>query len=106
MGRRSFPWSRDSNKIKRVDPGGSRQRQFAERRLGRYNSDTPVFELYDLARDPGEHRPLGPDHPEYASFVGLLATAQEAGAAFRIDAASEEIDEETLEQLRSLGYVR
>ena len=102
-----FSLEQGQYKMNRIDPGqGRRQQRFAERRLGRHNIDRSVFELYDLARDPGEHRPLGPDHPEYASFVSLLGTARAAGAAFRIGAASEEIDEETLEQLRSLGYVR
>jgi len=65
--------------------------------------------LFDLAEDPQEQRDVAADLPERAE--ALLASAVEARAA--VSAGPEEglqteegVDEETLEHLRSLGYIQ
>jgi arylsulfatase A-like enzyme len=61
------------------------------------------WELYDLAKDPGEKRNLYGDHPLQDFLQGALerwmAKASEPAQPVTID------DEETRERLRSLGYI-
>ena len=64
----------------------------------------PVYELYDLRADPGETADLAAEQPE---VVRRLAPSLEEWVA-RVEgtAGAEPIaDEETLEGLRSLGYI-
>jgi choline-sulfatase len=64
--------------------------------------EAPRPELYDLAADPGETRPLDPAaHPEAARLRRLLGAAS-ARSATRATAL---VDPEVLERLRALGYV-
>jgi choline-sulfatase len=64
-----------------------------------------TFELFDLVADPGEKRNVASEHP---------AELEELRSAFRswraglepIAAAPTELDSETIEGLRSLGYIR
>jgi arylsulfatase A-like enzyme len=69
----------------------------------------PLRELYDLRRDPLEHRDLASKHPEIvAEYSRALAEqvfkareiAKRTGAEERLD-----LGEEDLKQLRALGYV-
>jgi arylsulfatase A-like enzyme/Tfp pilus assembly protein PilF len=67
--------------------------------------DAPRPELFDLAQDPGETNDLQGRHPDEELLAGELA-------AFRADAestssagASSDLDPETEEKLRSLGYL-
>jgi len=67
-------------------------------------------ELYDTRRDPGEQRNRLSEHPQLAAELGrqLRRFAQEStwsageGAGEKVEL---EIDEDTLESLRELGYV-
>jgi arylsulfatase A-like enzyme len=56
-------------------------------------------EFYDLEADPGALDDLGPDHPR-ARILAKLAPASGDTKASR-----ESLDPETIEQLRSLGYI-
>ena len=58
--------------------------------------------LFDLAEDPGEHRDVAVAHPErVAALRGVLAAGPEASA----EAARRNLDTETVDRLRALGYV-
>jgi arylsulfatase A-like enzyme len=64
-------------------------------------------EFYDLSQDPAESRNLSSDsHSEQRSF--LTQTLQSSRAALSGDSHAERVvlDEEQLELLRSLGYVK
>jgi hypothetical protein len=69
-------------------------------------------ELYDLAEDPGEEYPL--DLPTWAQnskdkrvLAALRASVNESRAMQQISAGGElDFDEETLEALRALGYLK
>jgi len=68
-----------------------------------YAHPQETWELYDLARDPGEHEDLAAREPErVAELRALLAPRLGAGAttAPRLQPSAEE-----MEQLRALGYV-
>jgi arylsulfatase A-like enzyme len=64
--------------------------------------------LFDLASDPAEARDMAGEQPELAASLADSATeARTALLASGVDASSEEgVDEETLEHLRSLGYIQ
>jgi len=63
-----------------------------------------AFELYDLARDPGERTPVEDGPLDELRLRALIWwNAARAGDA---DAADVELDGATLEHLRALGYVR
>ncbi len=69
--------------------------------------------LYDLAADPGEKRPIATAGkaqapPLVGVLEGWMQAQKAAGAAFRekFGAASEVLDPEQVERLRSLGYVQ
>ena len=68
-------------------------------------------ELYALDRDPGERRNLYPTHrgePAVQALEARLQAFAKAGREYRASAPDQnafEIDSETLERLKSLGYV-
>ncbi len=65
----------------------------------------PREELYDLTQDPGERRNLVRENP--ATAQALRQTVLDLRARYRRTTAgqSESLDAETVEKLRSLGYV-
>jgi arylsulfatase A-like enzyme len=68
-----------------------------------YAHPEEAWELYDLARDPGEHHDLAAREPERsAELRELLATRLGDGspAAHRVEPSADE-----MEQLRALGYI-
>jgi arylsulfatase len=78
------PWKLDVV----VKAGGARQRS-----------------LFDLARDPGELRDVGAEHPDVvASLERALEAWWEREQRARVDAVEEDLDALTREQLRRLGY--
>lgn len=64
----------------------------------------PVYELYDLRADPGEKRDIAAEAPE---IVRLLAEALGEWMAEDpgVSVVHDEVDDQTLQDLRSLGYV-
>jgi arylsulfatase A-like enzyme len=62
----------------------------------------PRPELYDLREDPGEKRNRMDDRPEVAAD---LSAQLDRELARDVGAAARPMDDETLEQLRTLGYV-
>ena len=60
-----------------------------------------AVELYDLARDPGEHNNLAAAEPETARSLLAHAAAWEAAGTDQ----ELELDPKTLAELRALGYV-
>ncbi len=75
--------------------------------LRRGEGDTALEELYDLALDRGERRNLAAARPETLARLRQLLAEHDA-RAIEIQAAlgegSEELDEETIRRLKSLGY--
>ncbi|MEM7411804.1 MAG: sulfatase [Myxococcota bacterium] len=68
-------------------------------------NDPEKSELYDLATDPGEKRPLPIDHPEVERLKQMAADEVARGVAWSAgDAPTVEIDDLSLKQLRALGY--
>jgi arylsulfatase A-like enzyme len=61
-------------------------------------------ELYDLAEDPGEQRNVAADHPDRVEALRAEILSWKE-RDLRADVASPDIDAETLEELRALGYV-
>ncbi len=62
--------------------------------------DAPRPELYDLQKDPGESRNLATDRPDDLLLFAAMLVKLPSGP----DGAAPEIDPETREALRSLGY--
>jgi hypothetical protein len=58
-----------------------------------------IVEFYDLKADPGALKNLGKSHPKAA----LLARLEEGQAARSSERT--ELDEQTIKQLESLGYL-
>ncbi|RMD83048.1 MAG: hypothetical protein D6815_07660 [Candidatus Dadabacteria bacterium] len=70
----------------------------------RESAGSPVRrELFDLAGDPGEHRPLRRANEQL--WHGKLAALQAAAAAKHLQQAAAAIDEEARKRLEALGYV-
>ncbi len=76
---------------------------------GVWNVDIDTFELYDLYADPGEKSDLSPANPErvaefldYARQWYAFCSAQSAEAP---TVEENQLDEETIRRLRTLGYV-
>lgn len=70
------------------------------------NPQGDLLGLYDSLEDPGEHHDLTFSHPavlEYHRRLHALFIERSAGGP---GAATAEQDEETLEQLRALGYIQ
>lgn len=74
---------------------------------GIWNAEPETLELYDLDLDPGEHRNLAAERTDLAipmqRYARQWLEACGAGAAPAVEGG--EVDEKTLENLRSLGYV-
>ena len=63
--------------------------------------------LFDLSRDPGERENRYADEPETARHLASNLFAYEKTCArFNPDYVDIELDKKSIEQLRSLGYVR
>ncbi|MFP5285730.1 MAG: sulfatase, partial [Thermoanaerobaculia bacterium] len=73
-----------------------------------YNRWGRSGELYDLARDPGETQDLVDLHPERARQLLRMIAAQDRENAKRSHRVqgTEELPEDVVEGLKSLGYVR
>lgn len=69
------------------------------------NVEVGSVELYDLEVDPGETTDLAAQRPDDATRLGAFAADWLAGCAGGAEAGTSELDEATLERLRSLGYV-
>jgi Tfp pilus assembly protein PilF len=79
---------------------------FGVRQGGRKWIAAPRPELYDLAADPREQANLYPESPEAAKPLADALAAVEADSAERaLTAETREIDRETEEMLRALGYL-
>jgi arylsulfatase A-like enzyme/Tfp pilus assembly protein PilF len=79
---------------------------FGVRQGGRKWIAAPRPELYDLAADPREQKNLYPEAPAAAKPLEETLAAVEADSAERaLDAPTREIDRETEEMLRALGYL-
>ncbi|MCU0253918.1 MAG: sulfatase-like hydrolase/transferase, partial [Acidobacteria bacterium] len=77
--------------------------------LRRETKDGVVERLFDLARDPGEIRDQSTSRPaELARLRALHEAHARESATIRQDlgTTTEELDPETLERLKSLGYAR
>ena len=69
-------------------------------------SNTGDYRLYDLDQDPRERRNLGRAQRETAELMHReLQALTAARPGSRRDGSEVVLDEETLEQLRALGYV-
>jgi arylsulfatase A-like enzyme len=69
--------------------------------------EPPARELYDLAIDPGEKTNLIDRRPEVArTLKNLLDAGRRHLSEPRKTAVPDEVERETLERLRSLGYLR
>ena len=62
---------------------------------------TNKIEFYDLLSDPGATHNLGPAHPDIAEYAKIEQSQQGQTATKQI-----ELDEQTREQLKSLGYLK
>ena len=72
-----------------------------------HNSDTGVYELYDLATDFGETRNLIDDETQVASrFKSQITQWIERHGPRRVDAPWAVRDSETKKQLKALGYTQ
>ena len=73
---------------------------------------TVTVEVYDTEADPGETRPLPPDHPDVARSLRLLEALHGAlqlrGQALGGDTSDAHLDDDPalLEQMRQWGYIR
>jgi arylsulfatase A-like enzyme/Flp pilus assembly protein TadD len=66
----------------------------------------PKPELYDLDQDPGELKNVIGAHPrEYRELDAQLKKLSDIGGAGSETVAGSQMDQQTVEQLRSLGYV-
>jgi arylsulfatase A-like enzyme len=75
---------------------------------GIWNVEIDTFELYDLSGDRWEQRDVSAQHPEVASAMRRAAQSwyEQCGSrAGEVEEANEELDEETLRNLRALGYI-
>ena len=64
-------------------------------------------EIYDVLEDPGEERPLSPGEIDPETLSALRAGITHDTATRAVDSALlEDLDPETREGLRALGYVR
>jgi arylsulfatase A-like enzyme len=73
------------------------------------NTKTGATELYDVRNDPLEQDDIAASKPPVLEIMaGLLHSWQEEVASSTVDRSGEPapLDEETLEQLRQLGYVQ
>jgi arylsulfatase A-like enzyme len=73
---------------------------------GIWNDELQTLELYDLERDPGEQTDLSAAQPRLAAALGEQARAWLQACLSQATPPQElgEMDEQTQEQLRALGY--
>lgn len=69
------------------------------------NIDIGTVELYDLDTDPGEQDDIASEHPDDAARLGAFAAGWLARFESGGEADASRLDDETLDRLRSLGYV-
>ncbi len=87
-------------------PKGSTEMQFFESFPWMRGAPESGFTgFYDLRRDPGEHARL-PDHPLESRLLAALQEERSIASDRALTGAVETPDKETLERLKSLGYVR
>jgi len=77
---------------------------------GIWNVEHDTFELYDLRSDTGEQRDVAPVHPELAAAMREHAaawykTCADSANEGQLATEADELDEQTLRNLRVLGYV-
>jgi arylsulfatase len=93
----------------------ARPRPMAALRIGRYkllfNPGEPRVELYDVLEDPGESADLSAERPALTRFLlQQLRLRQGLSQKLRLvdgtPEAATELDEETLRELRALGYIQ
>ena len=63
-------------------------------------------ELFDLASDPGEDRPLVATDPRAASLATELGRRIDAASRVRSEPAAAAVDDDTRNRLRALGYAQ
>ena len=66
----------------------------------------PLALLFDLSRDPMERTDLARDRPEVVARLSGFVRDWECRASASVSAAAPDWDKETIETLRSLGYIR
>jgi len=75
-----------------------------------YSDSLDVLELYNLEEDPGEREDLVPVEPLRARYMAQQAMLQKRdNLAMLVQMGPQQIealDEETLRQLRALGYIQ
>jgi arylsulfatase A-like enzyme len=73
---------------------------------GIWHDELGTLELYDLETDPGERLNVRAEHPELGEVLGDRAQAwlKDCWAQAKQPAELGEIDAETQERLRALGY--
>jgi arylsulfatase A-like enzyme len=64
-------------------------------------------ELYDLRSDPDEKRNVADDHPDVCARLSAVLTAHREDCPYDadLDDTPQDVDEQVLERLRSLGYI-
>lgn len=76
---------------------------------GIFNVELGTFELYDLARDPGERRELSAEHPDVAGELERFAARRYAellaGSDRALAGGLDPSDAATLRALEELGYI-
>ncbi|MFQ5805212.1 MAG: sulfatase [Phycisphaerae bacterium] len=75
---------------------------------GIWNAEIDTFELYDLPNDPQEQHDVSAEHTELVSAMLRAARSwyEDCGSrAAETEEAPQQIDEQTLRSLRSLGYI-
>ena len=74
---------------------------------GIWNDEPGTLELYDLAADPGEQSDVNGQHPELVQEMSDYARSwlKDCQANAAAPEQAEEMDEETKERLRALGYL-
>lgn len=78
---------------------------------GIWNLEPDTFELYDLRSDPREQTSVAPEHPELAAAMraytgSWYATCAEQAGEEGLATEADELDEQTVRNLRALGYVK
>jgi arylsulfatase A-like enzyme len=73
--------------------------------VGAARCGAQALALYDLARDSAEERDLGAEDPALAQELAARMSAFFASLPASPEPSRQEVDDGTLEELRSLGYV-
>jgi arylsulfatase A-like enzyme len=72
---------------------------------GIWNADLESLELYDLDADPRETTDLSAAHPELAKTMQAAAREWMSSCNVTEPLRAEPLDDKTMDELRSLGYV-